>query len=165
MSLENTSGRGVLSHYNGRSTTSKYGGGQTSKGVIKEATWVFDYNELPTGSTSALDLSIPAYAKIIRSYFEVLVAFTSTSTTTDLTVGFEQADGTDIDVDGLHTAAVLTQTAIATRGNTYLGTGNLVMADMGAAAGELVVIPSAADLLTGRARVVVEYMLEGAGGA
>jgi hypothetical protein len=84
-------------------------------------------------------------------------AFTSTSTTTDLTVGLEQKDGTDIDVDGLVAAAEATQTAIGTAGNVVNGAGALVGKSIGANPGQLIVDKSADDLLTGKARCVVEF--------
>ena len=88
----------------------------------------------------------------------VNVAFTSTSTTTDLTVGLQQANGTEIDNDGLLTAANADQTAIAVANSIVTGSGALVGKGIGANAGELVVSSSAADLLTGAGRVIVEYI-------
>lgn len=162
MGFETDSKRGVLTHYGPRETNASYGGKTNRKGAIKEAVWTFDYDQLPDAATNKMGVSLPAYSKIISSRFEVLEAFTSTSTTTDLDVGLQQADGTEIDNNGLNAAAQLTQTAIATRGNFYLGAGALIGTSIGAAAGELVVTPTADDLLTGRARVIVEYIEEGA---
>lgn len=160
MAFESTSGLGVLNHYGPRDTNQKYGG-ETPDDLIKTAVWTFDYDQLPAGGTNKLGMSIPAYAKILSARFEVLTGFTSTSTTTDLDVGLEQADGTDIDLDGFLTAAQLTQTVIATRGNFVTGTGALVGASIGAAAGELVVTPTVNDLTAGKARVIVQYVVEG----
>lgn len=160
MGFEADTLRGVLKHYGVRNTNQKYGG-EIGDEVIKVASWTFNYDDLPAGATNKLGLSIPAYAKILSARLEILTGFTSTSTTTDLEIGLEQADGTDIDLDGFVTAAQATQTVIATRGNFVTGTGALVGASIGAAAGELVVTPSADDLLTGKARVIVEYILEG----
>jgi len=162
MGYESDSKRGVLTHYGPRETNASYGGKTNRKGAIKEAVWTFDYDQLPDAGTTKLQVSLPAYAKIVSSRFEVLEAFTSTSTTTDLDVGLQTSAGVEIDDNGLHTAAQLTQTAIATRGNFYLGAGALVGTDIGADAGELVVTPTVDDLLTGRARVIVEYIEEGA---
>ena len=165
MGLETTGVRGVVAHYGARDTYPKFGGQLSTKGLVKQAAWTFDYNDLPAGSTNKLGVSIPAYAKITAAYLEILTGFTSTSTTTDLLVGLEQAGGTDIALDGLITAAQATQTTIATRGNIISGASGtpaaLINASIGAAAGELIVTSSAADLLTGRARVIVEYVLEG----
>lgn len=160
MGFESNTGLGVLNHYGPRDVNQKFGG-ETPDDVIKTAVWTFDYNDLPAGGTNKLGMSIPAYAKILSARFEVLTGFTSSSTTTDLDVGLEQADGTDIDLDGLLTAAQLTQTVIATRGNFVTGTGALVGASIGAAAGELVVTPTVADLTAGKARVIVQYIVEG----
>jgi len=161
MSLEIAAIRGVTTHYGPRDTTGKFGGQVGSRGLVKQAVWTFDYSDLPAGSTHQHGVSLPAYTKIVNATFEVLTGFTSTSTTTDLTIGLEQADGTDIDLDGLVTAVQADQTVIATRGNTVVGTGALVGKSIGANAGELVVTPTTADLLTGRGRVIVEYIVEG----
>lgn len=161
MGFENSAGIGVLNHYGVRTTNQKFGG-QIDEKLIKTATWTFNYDDLPAGGTDKLGLSIPAYAKIISARLEILTGFTSTSSTTDLDIGLEQADGTDIDVDGLITAANATQTVIATRGNFVVGTGALVGSNsIGSAAGELIVTPTADDLTAGKARVIVEYITEG----
>lgn len=164
MGFEADSLRGVLKHYGVRNVNQKYGG-DICDDVIKTAVWTFDYNDLPDAATNNLGLSIPAYAKILSAKLEILTGFTSTSTTSDLTVGLQQADGTEIDNDGLITAAQATQTTIATRGNFIDGAsgtpGALIGASIGAAAGELVVTPSADDLTAGKARVIVQYIYEG----
>lgn len=166
MGFEADTLRGVLKHYGVRSTNQKFGGvvGKDA-GVKKTAVWTFDYSDLPDAASNNLGMSIPAYAKILSAKLEILTGFTSTSTTTDLTVGLQTSAGVEIDDDGLITAAQATQTTIATRGNFIDGAsgtpGALIGTSVGAAAGELVVTPSAADLLTGKARVIVEYILEG----
>jgi len=86
------------------------------------------------------------------------VAFTSTSTTTDLDIGLYTSAGAAIDADGLITAANATQTAIGTAGNVVTGSGALVGKTIGASAGELVVTPTVADLTAGAGRVVVKYV-------
>lgn len=153
--------RNVVTNYGPRTTNSALGGKVDSRDNIHKAEWIFNYDNLPTYGATNIQLSIPAYAKILRSYFEVITAFTSTSTTTDLDVGLYTSAGVAIDADGLHTAAQLTQTAIATRGLFYLGAGALIGTSIGATAGELVVTPNVADLTAGRGRVIVEYVLEG----
>lgn len=164
MSFELDSKRGVFNHYGQRVTNQKFGGTGSDE-VIQYAIWSFNYNDLPAGGTSNLQMSIPANARIISSVLEIITAFTSTSTTTDLTVGLEQANGTDINLSGLITAAQATQTTIATAGNIIDGASGtpagLINVTIGAAAGELIVTPSAADLLTGRARLIVGYIKAG----
>lgn len=164
MGFESTSGLGVQNHYGVRTTNQKFGG-QVPDDIVKYAAWTFNYNDLPDAATNQLGLSIPAYAKILSAKLEIITGFTSTSTTTDLTVGLQQSDGTEIDNDGLITAAQATQTVIATRGNFADGAsgtpGALIGASIGAAAGELVVTASVADLTAGKGRVIVSYITEG----
>jgi len=159
MGYEADAVRGVNSHYGARDVNEKYGGSYTNKGQEKSLTWIFNYDDLPAGGTTNFEQSIPANATIVSAAFEVITAFTSTSTTTDLLVGLEQADGTDIDLDGLLTAVQLDQATIAVVGSRYAGTGALVGFTIGADAGELSVTSSVADLLTGKARVVVDYIV------
>lgn len=154
--------RNVTKNYGSRDTNMKYGGRIENDNLRKTATWTFDYDDLPDAAAHNLDLSIPANSTIVGAWVRIITAFTSTSTTTDLTVGLQQSDGTEIDNDGLLTAAHLSQTTIAVAGALYDGStgtaGALIGFTIGAAAGELVVTPSATDLLTGRAEVIVEYM-------
>lgn len=160
MGFESMAVRGVNNHYGPRATNSKFGGDLTGDGLTKIAVWQFSYNDLPDASTSKMEQVIPANAKIISARMEILTAFTSTSTTTDLTVGLQTSAGTEIDNDGLITAANATQTTIGSAG-LITGTGALVGATIGTTAGELTVAPSVDDLLTGEARVIVEYILVG----
>lgn len=159
MGFEIDGKRGVANYYGVRTTNGKFGGQQSTKnGVVKSAVWDFDYNDLPNYGSNGLQFSLPANATIVSAKLYVDVAFTSTSTTTDLDVGLYQAGGTVIDADGLITVAEATQTAIGTAGNVITGAGALIGKTIGAAAGELVVTPSTADLLTGAGRIVVEYV-------
>ena len=160
MSFEKTNGLGVQASYGPRTTNQKWGG-KAPDDVVKYATWTFTYNNLPAAGTDNLGVSLPAYSKILSARLEILTAFTSTSTTTDLDIGLQTSAGVEIDNDGLITAAQATQTVIATRGNFVTGTGALVGASIGATAGELVVTPTVSDLLTGKARVIVSYITEG----
>lgn len=159
MGFEADAVRSVNSHYGPRAVEEKYGGTYTSKDQKKIATWIFNATDLPTGSTTNSELSIPAGATIVSAALEIITAVVSTSTTTDLLVGLVQADGTEIDYDGFVTAAQATQTVILVEGGRTVGAGALVGQTIGAAAGELSVTASAADLLSGKCRVVVEYVL------
>ena len=159
MGFELDGKRSVFNYYGVRTTNGKFGGQQSTKnGIIKSAVWDFDYNDLPSQGSTGLQLSIPANATIVSAKLYVDVAFTSTSTTTDLDVGLYQAGGTVIDADGLITVSEATQTAIGTAGNVVTGAGALVGKTIGAAAGELKVTPSVDDLTAGAGRIVVEYV-------
>lgn len=164
MGYEADAKRLVLNHYGPRRTNQKFGGVSLDvEGKRNIARWRFSYDDLPAGATNNLGLSIPANSTILSAKLHIITAFTSTSTTTDLTLGLEQADGTDIDLDGFITAAQATETTIAVAGSIIDGASgtpaSLIGFTTGAAAGELVVTPSAADLLTGRAELIVEYFL------
>ena len=165
MSLEIQTLRSVTKNYGVRDTNQKYGG-RNIQDLIKVATWTFDYDDLPDAAASNQEQVIPANSTIVSAKVRIVTAFTSTSTTSDLTVGLQESDGTEIDNDGLLTAAHLSQATIAVAGAIYDGStgtaGALVGFTIGTAAGELVVTPSADDLLTGRAEVIVEYMTPGA---
>ena len=161
MPYENTAKKNVLAHYGPRTTTKKFGGSYTGYGATKVAEWIFDATDLPSAGTTNMQLSIPANSRILSAKFEVITAFTSTSEQTDLLVGLEQSDGTDIDLDGFLTAVNLDQTVIQVVGGVTEGTGALVGKTIGAAAGELIVTSSVADLLTGRGRLIVEYIKAG----
>ena len=154
--------RNVTKNYGSRNTEGQYGARVTGETLRKTATWSFDFDELPAGGLTNMEMAIPANSSILSAKARVITAFTSTSTTTDLTIGLEQADGTDIDLDGLLTAAQATQATIAVVGAVIDGAsgtpGALIGFTIGANAGELVVIPSVDDLLTGRMEVIVEYL-------
>lgn len=168
MSFENSAGLGVLTHYGPRTTLGKFGAEQNSKDIIKKALWDFTYSDLPDGASDALSLNyiIPANSTIVSAKLIIDTAFTSTSTTTDLVIGLYRAtDGTTaIDADGLITAAQATETTIAIAGAIIDGASGTPGALIGRVSdttydGVLVVAPTAADLLTGTGRIVVEYIL------
>lgn len=158
MSIEIAPKRGVAVNYGPRTTTGQYGAQQNTDTIIKSAVWDFTYNTLPAVGTNNLQFVIPANATIVSARLVVDTAFTSTSTTTDLTIGLATSAGVEIDLDGLVTAANADQTAIAVANSIVTGSGALVGKGIGATAGELVVTASAADLLTGAGRVIVEFI-------
>ena len=158
MGLEQNAKRLTVTSYGPRKTITKMGGVNDTN-WRRIATWTFNYDDLPAPGTYNLQHVIPAGSSIISAKLRIITAFTSTSTTTDLTIGLQQADGTVIDNSGLVSATDATQTTIGTAGNVITGSGTLVGKTIGAANGELVVAPTVADLLTGRAEVIVEYFL------
>jgi hypothetical protein len=157
MTFEIDAKRGVANHYGVRTTNGKFGA-ETCDDLVKWAVWDFKYDDLPNYGSNNLQFSIPANATIISAELIVDTAFTSTSTTTDLDIGLYTSAGAAIDADGLITAANATQTTIAVANSVITGSGALVGKGIGAAAGELVVTPTANDLLTGAGRVVVKYV-------
>lgn len=157
MTFEIDAKRGVANHYGVRTTNGKFGA-ETCDDLVKWAVWDFKYNDLPAAGTNNLQFSIPANATIISAELIVDTAFTSTSTTTDLTIGLATSAGVEIDLDGFITAANATQTTIAVANSVITGSGALVGKGIGSAAGELVVTPTVDDLTAGAGRVVVKYV-------
>jgi hypothetical protein len=160
MGIEVDAKRGVSQHYGVRETNGKYGAASKGTGIVKRAQYDFSYDDLPDAATDGLGHVFPAGAIIKSAVMYVDQAWTSTSGTTDLLVGLQQADGTEIDNDGLFDGTEATQTAIGTEGNVVDGAGALVGKTVGANAGELVVAGSVDDLTAGKARVVVEYVYD-----
>lgn len=158
MGYETAPKRGVEVHYGPRNPAPEKGGEHTSKDRVKKVTWEMNYDSLPT-SGDGLTAFIPAGATVVSAKFEVITAFTSTSGTTDLLIGLCQEDGTAIDVDGLMDGTDTTQTAIGTAGLLTAGVGALVGAGIGAENGYPYAAPSVADLLTGKGRLHVEYLI------
>lgn len=157
---------GVLDHFGPRTTQMNKGGNVDLGELTRTGRWDFNYDDLPVGGTDNLSLVIPANSTIVSARLRIIDAFTSTSTTTDLTIGLETSANVEIDFDGLLTAAHLDQTTIQVEGALYDGAsgtaGALVGFTIGATDGELVVKSSAADLLTGRAELLVEYLVPAA---
>ena len=161
MGFEIDSKRGVAASYGVRTTNGKFGGQQSTKnGVVKSAVWDFKYNDLPNYGSNGLQFTLPANTTIVSAKLYVDVAFTSTSTTTDLDVGLYTAAGAAIAASGLISASEATQTAIGTAGNVVTGAGSLIGKTIGGTAGELVVTPTVADLTAGQGRIVVEYVYD-----
>lgn len=160
MAIEQGLVRKVTNWYGPRKTLQNRGGDIPNK-VVKTAQWTFTYEDLPINGLDNLEYQIPANSTIVSAKLQIITAFTSTSTTTDLTVGLKGADGTTMDDDGLIAATEGTQTAIGTAGNLVIGAGALIGKNSGTIAGELVVAPTVNDLLTGKARLIVEYLNKG----
>lgn len=193
----NTNGLGVMQHYGKRVVDEKYGS-VTKEGLKKTAVWLVDIgdvitgapttsNVLVSGSNSNMNLSIPAYAKILSCRAEVIEAITtsdgSAASSASLTVGLEQADGTDIDLDGLIDATdgdltIASNNIAEPRGNYLQGGSAALVPDYGSAAtpgetvsiganaGELYVLLTIDDITdmtaaAGKVRIVVEYLGEG----
>ena len=164
MTFETMAVRGVVSHFGPRQTDLKDGGKSLDvQGRQQVARWVFNYNDLPDAAAHNHAISIPANSTIVSAKLNIITAFTSTSTTTDLTVGLQTSAGTEIDNDGLITAAQATQATIAVVNSIIDGAsgtaGALIGKTIGTTAGELVVAGTDTDLLTGRAEMIVEYLL------
>jgi hypothetical protein len=158
MGFEADATRKVANHYGPRDVDTKYPGAVTNRAGVSTLTLTFDYNDLPSASFPDIQAQIPKGATIVAARFDVLTAFTSTSTTTDLQVGIADADGgsTLTDVDAIFTAANLTQTVIGAAGITS-GSGASVGGTAMAEAVCITVTPNVDDLTAGRGRIEVDY--------
>lgn len=159
MPLEATAGRGgVQVNYGTRKVDQSHGGETVGEdGIERVLEYIFDYDELPAYGATSLEAVIPKGARITSATFDVITAFVSASTTTDLDVGLWQDDnGATYDLDGLLTPAQLTQTVIGTLVRTT-GTGAVINGVPLTEACQVYVTPTAADLTAGRARLVVTY--------
>jgi hypothetical protein len=107
MAFENLTGTGSTAHYGVRDTNQKFGGVVSDGAGGKKAIWTFDYDDLPAKGTDTnqMQVYVPSYATMTECRFTVLTAFTGG---TDYNVGTEQLDGTDIDLDGLFDALLIT---------------------------------------------------------
>lgn len=161
MGFELDSRRAVLNSYGVRTTNGRFGGQQgTKNGIVKSAIWDFVYNDLPTATASNLQQVIPANATIVSSKMYVDVAFTATGGAGTFTIGPSTSAGVAIDADGFNLVTQLTYANLGVAGAVYTGTGALIGLTIGTTAGELVVTSSVSDWLTGRGRVVVEYVID-----
>lgn len=195
----NTNGLGNTQRYGTQKVNETYGGVQSSKGNIKTAEWVVVLQDVISGapsttntlieaSGSKLEHSIPAYSKILscRAVFETAISTTggTAAASANLSVGLEQADGTDIDLDGLidATDGALTISAndiVGVKGSYLQGGSAALVPDYGSAAtpaetvsiganaGELYVLLTINDVTamtaaTGKIRIIVEYLIPSA---
>lgn len=114
----------------------------------------FRYDDLPAASsTDEGRLVIPAKSFIVSARLEVLEAFAGG---TSYNIGTEQADGTDIDVDGLFAALALA--SIDTVGKWAVGAGALVGAVSSLTLDSHLVAVATGTFTAGRARLIVEYI-------
>lgn len=160
MSKELDATRGVLVHYGPRVTEGKYGSVHSMPGAVKQAEYVFDFDDLPADQTSNIAVQFPAYSKILNGYVEVLEAATTGGDRTSITVGTTIGDATGLDFS----LALTTLTAAR-------GVSDAVVIDppldVGTSAAEMVVTLAGAggttgDVTAGKFRIVVEYLPEGA---
>lgn len=94
---------GVRRNFGPRDAEDKVPGKVLTAGEVKEIVVDFNYDDLPTNSTNdALVQLIPAYAAVTQVLLFVKTTFAGG---TDIQIGTEQADGTDVDLDGFVTAA------------------------------------------------------------
>lgn len=124
-------------------------------GVVKQLVVDFSFDNLPAPSTSeGGDAFIPAKAYVVASRLLVDSAWVGG---TDLAIGTEQQDGTDIDLDGFHTAAQLV-TASLTAGAILVGAGADVGTVVDATNNAYIKVTATGTYTAGTARLVIDYI-------
>lgn len=151
MATEITS-QGVRKHYGPRDVEDKAPSRTSTAGEVKELVVEFNYDDLPSASElDNLVLSIPAHSFILSSHTHVKTAFVGG---TSVSIGLQEADGTEIDNDGIDAAVA---TAALTANAWIVNDGALVGASIGAEAGQVVVTASGS-YTAGSAKLVVRYL-------
>lgn len=201
MSFANDAGLGNRNHYGPRIVESRYGGNKRSPSGIVTANWTIDLAKEITGAPATTNVIlaadsdagqmehlIPAYAKVLscRAICHTAIATVggTAASTANLQVGLEQADGTDIDLDGLIDATdgaltIVSNDWVEARGVFFQGGSAALVVDYGTAAtpaetvsiganaGNLYVLLTIDDItnmtaITGTLKIMVEYLPEGA---
>ena len=148
-----------MNHYGPRKSGAPNVGGLTGVNTYKFAEWVFDHDDLPTpASTNNMQLIIPAGALIVRAHWSNITAGTGGSAA--YSGGLQQADGTEIDNDGLFTVSnvdnTLRQKSATTAGSAVAGTGALIGTVI--ANDAKLVVAGGASSTAGRFKILLEYL-------
>ena len=152
MAFENVGGR--QTHYGPSGITDKKFGAKAAKGGKEvEVVYEFSYDDLPAADDgNEMLIRIPAGSKIVSADLIVGTAWLSG---TNLTVGLQQTDGTEIDNDGLH-AAILT--AALTAGSLHVGAGADIGTIADASNDGVVVVTTTGTFTAGDAKLIVKYL-------
>jgi len=145
-----SAGLGVRNHYGPRDIYDVFGGETAGGGIMKQAEWVFSYDDLPTNTTGQMEALVPAGAFINRAWVEVLTAMTGTTGT--LTIGLEEPNGTVINTAGIDSA--ITQAALVA--NAWVDCNGVLINTGIAVAGQLLV-STGGTVTGGKFKVVIEY--------
>lgn len=160
MGFETDSKRGVLNHYGPRTVNGKFGSEVPSEGFIKEVSWDFSYNDLPSSGTNDLILNVPAGAKPLEAYFQVIDAFAGgTSYDVDFVDSAGSAIGTGTDKlwDAITLAEIdATETVLKSSTHAGVNSGNALEVPL-ASAGQLKVTATGT-FTAGRGRITVKYL-------
>lgn len=188
----------VQTHYGPRKTDKSFGMEHMGRGEVRMLSYVLDLDDVISGApatsnvlisaaTHNMNASIPAYAKVLSARVEVIEAISTTggsaASSASITVGLEQADGTDIDLDGLLDATdgalTIASNDIAQPRGSYRQGGSAALVpdygtaatpgetvSIGANAGELYALLAIDDVtgmtdIAGKIRILVEYLPEG----
>jgi hypothetical protein len=139
---------GVSNHFGRRNVDNKRPLYLPTGYPVKSLVVPFNYDDLPTASAQALTQKIPAYALIHSSYVVVDTPFAGG---TSYTIGLQEADGTEIDNDGLDGEILLA--AMTPKGTWIAGDGALIGAGIGSAEAT-----ATGTFTAGQGKIIVNYM-------
>jgi len=167
MSLESSTGLGVLSSYGPRSVEGKFGG-ETADEVVKHVVFDISYEDLSSTSAatySGLDYVFPTGSIFLRCEYIVDTAVVGPTAITAGTYTFNTSTKavTAHDADGLMTAVVGVVTALDAIGDRVAGTGALLTTGTGAgyamtAPVVVRILPTVAAATAGKLRVYISYL-------
>lgn len=155
MAYETAPVRGVEEHYGVRVTQSRFGGDYGTKDGTTQKIYTYDYDDLPAADGNNLVLNVPAYAKVLNVYTEVLE---------EVTLGGDRTGATVQAVIGDYDSGADALSAV-TRGGAAKDEPS-TPTSVGSSSAELVVTlaatgGSSGSITGGKLRTVVEYMPEG----
>lgn len=154
MAFETAPVRGVEVHYGTRTTDNKFGGDLGTKNGIKQMAYTYDALDTPAAGADNLVRDLPAYAKVLRVYTEVVEEVTLDGDRTGATVQVV-AGSYDSSADAL--SAVTRGGFVIDETPTMVGTSAaevvVTLAATGGASG---------NITGGKLRTIVEYIDEGA---
>lgn len=130
-----------------------------TEGNIETHSMILDFDNLPAAGTIARvtkGIPIPARSLIHQATLRVIVAWTAAGAAT-LTIGLEQSDGTDIDINGIDD--VIAITVIDAIGDVVQCNGAQVggLVDIGADDGFITTTVATGPFTAGQAELTVEY--------
>lgn len=159
MSFESSAGLGVNNQYGPRELVGKFGSAIMTRGNVKELTYTYSYDDVPSSSNS-MAVEVPAYAKVIKVYTEVITA---------VTLGGDRTGASVQAVIGDYDSGADALGAIA-RGTVIAHSPSTDPVDVGSSAAKLAVTLTATggasgDLTGGVFRTIVQYIDEGVNNA
>lgn len=159
MSYEDSAGLGVQNHYGPRSVDNHFGGELPGKGAIRQAEYVFTYDNLPAASTYEMTKLLPDNCMLIDAYIEVIEAFAGgTSYDIDMvtSAGAAIGSGTDKLWDALALADI-DEVGNQSVSSTHAGTNSGNALNIQVTEPCQLAVAATGTFTAGKARIVVEY--------
>lgn len=150
----------VRNHYGVRDVEDHFGADPKTEGVIRQAEWTFNYDDLPAASLGDMEKLIPDNSWIKDCYFETITAFEGgTSFDIDLVDTAGGAIGTG--EDKLFDALVTDEINVAGEwrsSRTHGGTNSGNALDIAVTEPAQLQVVATGTFTAGKARMIIEYM-------